>query len=88
MAETLKLLANSFYGYQIIDRSPHTVTKYLSDEKTEGAINNKIFECLSYVNDQLYEMELVNSQIEQKPPKIVEFFCPAICKIENARAVS
>ena len=33
VAETMKLLANSSYGYQIMDRSRHTVTKYLSDEK-------------------------------------------------------
>ncbi len=39
VAETVKLLANSSYGYQIMDRSHHTVTKYLSDEKTHGAIN-------------------------------------------------
>ena len=38
VAETMKLLANSSYGYQIMDRSRHTVTKYLSDEKTHGAI--------------------------------------------------
>ena len=31
MAETMKLLANSSYGYQIMDRSRHTVTKYLND---------------------------------------------------------
>ena len=33
VAETMKLLANSSYGYHIKDRSRHTVTKYLSDEK-------------------------------------------------------
>ena len=33
VAETMKLLANSSYGYQIMDRSRHTVTKYLTDEK-------------------------------------------------------
>ena len=33
MAETLKLLANSSYGYQFMDRSRHSETKYLSDEK-------------------------------------------------------
>ena len=27
IAETMKLLANSAYGYQIMDRSRHTVTK-------------------------------------------------------------
>ena len=41
VAETLKSLANSSYGYLIMDRSRHTVTKYLSDDKTHGAINRK-----------------------------------------------
>ena len=39
VAETMKLLANSSYGYQIMDRSRHTVTKYLPDGKTHSAIN-------------------------------------------------
>ena len=39
VAETIKLLANSSYGYQFMDRSRHTVTQHLSDEKTRGAIN-------------------------------------------------
>ena len=33
VSETMKLLANRSYGYQIMDRSRHTVTKYLTDEK-------------------------------------------------------
>ena len=33
VAETIKLLAKSSYGYQIMDRSRHTVTKYLNDQK-------------------------------------------------------
>ena len=41
VAETMKLIANSSYGYQIMDRSRHTVTKYLSDQKTHAAINSK-----------------------------------------------
>ena len=31
VAETMKLLANSSYGYQIMDRSRHIVKEYLSD---------------------------------------------------------
>ena len=34
VAETMKLSGNSSYGYQIMDRSRHTITKYLKDEKT------------------------------------------------------
>ena len=59
VAETMKLPANSSYGYQIINRRQHTVTKYLSDGKTHRAINNKMFKHLGYLNDQLYEVELV-----------------------------
>ena len=68
----MKLLAKGPYGYQIMDR--HTVTKYLSDKKTHGAINNKMFRRLGYINDQLYEMEFVKSEIEHKEPIIVRFF--------------
>ena len=61
MAETLKLLANGSDGYQIMDHSGHTVTKYLNDEKTHGAINGKLFKRLNFINDQLYEVEPVKS---------------------------
>ena len=56
VAETMKLLANSSYSYQTMNPSRHTVTKILSDEKTHGAINTKLFERLDYINDQLYEV--------------------------------
>ena len=51
VAETMKLLANSSYGFQIMDRSRHTVTKYLSDEKTHAAVNSKLFKKLDHVNN-------------------------------------
>ena len=62
----MKLLAKRSYGYQIKGRSRHTVTKYLIDEKTHGAINNKMFKRLGYINDQLNEVEVVKSEIEHK----------------------
>ena len=46
VAEAMKLLANSSYGHQILDRSRNTVIKYLSDGKTHEAINNKMFKRL------------------------------------------
>ena len=39
VAETMKLLGNSSYCYQIMDRSKHTITKNLGGEKTHKAIN-------------------------------------------------
>ena len=33
VAETMKLLGNGSFGYQIMDRSKHSITKYLCDKK-------------------------------------------------------
>ena len=71
VAETMKLLVNSSYGYQIMDRSLHTVTKYLIDEKTHAAINSKLFKKIDHVNNSLYEVEFAKAQIEHKEPIIV-----------------
>ena len=74
VAETMKLLTNSSYGYQIKDCSRHTVTKSLTDEKTHSAINSKMFKRLNHITDQLYEVELVKPEIEHREPIIVGFF--------------
>ena len=57
-----------------MDRSRHTVTKYLNDGKTHSAINNKLFKRLNFITDQLCEVELVKSKIEHREPIIVGFF--------------
>ena len=59
-----------------MDRSRHTVTKFLSDLKTHGAINTKLFKRLDHINDQLYEVELAKAEIEHTVPIIVGFSTP------------
>ena len=59
----------------------HTVTKYLNDEKTHSAINNKLFKRLNFITDQLYEVELVKSEIEHREPIIVGFFVLQFAKL-------
>ena len=81
VAETMKLLANSSYGYQIMDRSRHTVTKYLPDEKTHSAIDGKLFKRPNHITDQLYEVELVKSEIEHREPIIAGFFILQYAKL-------
>ena len=81
VAETTKLLANSSYGYQIMDRSRHTVTNYLNDEKTHSAINSEMFKRLNHITDQLYEVELVKPEIEHREPIIVGFFILQYAKL-------
>ena len=57
-----------------MDRSRHTVAKYLTDEKAHSAINSKMFKRLNHITDQLYEIELVKPEIEHREPIIVGFF--------------
>ena len=81
VAETMNLLANRSYGYQIMDRSRHTVTKYLNDEKTHGAINTKLFKRLDHINGQMYGVELAKAQIEHREPIIVGFLIIRYAKL-------
>ena len=53
VAEAMRLLADSSYGYQIEDRCRHSVTRYMNDEKTHATIDNEMFKSLGYINDQL-----------------------------------
>ena len=66
----MKLLENNLYGY----RSRHSVSWYMNVEKRHAAINNKLFNRLGYINDQLYEVELAKCVIEYTNPIIVGFF--------------
>ena len=74
VAKTMKRLANSFYGYQIMDRGRNTITKYLSDKKTHAAIKSELFRKLDNVNNSLYEAELSKAQTEHKEPIFFGFF--------------
>ena len=79
----MKFLANSSYGYQIMNRSRHTVTKYLSDKKLYASIISKLFKRL--VKYSVHEVELAKAQIEHKKPIIVRFFilqCAKLRKLE------
>ena len=73
VAETMKLLS---WGYQIMDRSRHTVTKYSNDEKT---INEPLVKRLK----DLYEIELLKSTIEHKESIIVGFFILQYAKLRR-----
>ena len=81
VAETMKLLANSSYGYQILGRSGHTMTKYLSDEETNAATNSNLFKKLNHLNNSLYEVELAKAEIEHKEPIPFGFFILQYAKL-------
>ena len=64
-----------------MDPSCHTVTKFLSDEKTHGAINTNVFKRLDHINDHLYEVELAKAKIEHRKPTFVGFFILQYAKL-------
>ena len=83
VAATLKLLANSSYGCQQMDRSQHSVTKYLNDGTTPAANNSERFRKLDLVHIALYEVELSKAQIEHKELIIVELFLVQFLKLRK-----
>ena len=89
VGETLQLLANSSYGYQIMDHSHHSVSvsNFLDDGKTHTAIKYILSKRLVQINDQLYEKEPVKSEIEHEEPIIVGNFLPCSILIENVGAL-
>ena len=80
-AETIKLLGNSSYGYQIMDRSRHMTNKYLNGEKTHKAINEPLVNRLNTVQKDLKVIELLKSTIEHKETIIVRFFILQYAKL-------
>ena len=66
-----------------MDGSPHTVTKYLSAEKTHSAINSKWFKRLNHITDQLYDVGLVKSELEHREPNIVGSFMLEYAKLRT-----
>ena len=64
-----------------MDRSRHTETKYLSDEKTHKAISGKLFRRLNSVSKEICETELVKSKIVHREPIIVGFFILQYAKL-------
>ena len=83
----MKFPTTSPYGYQILERSRRTVTKYLSDEKTHVAIVNDFFRRLNHLKNALNEVELAKEQVYYKNPIIVELFILHYAKIQKLELV-
>ena len=74
VAETMKLLANSSDGSQIMERRRHSVRRSMIDETTHAAINDKMFKRLRQLNDNLHGVEFAETEIEHKESIIIVFF--------------
>ena len=64
-----------------MDRSRHTETLNLNDEKTHKAISKHLFRRLNSVSTDIYVVELVKSTVEHREPIIVGFFILQYAKL-------
>ena len=81
VAETMKLLGNSSYGYQIMDRTKFTDTVYCSSETVDRAINRRTFRKLEEVTSNVFEVNSARNKIEHREPIIVGFFILQYAKL-------
>ena len=63
-----------------MDRSTHTITKYLYNEKLK-AIKEPLFRRLNSVEKDLYDAQLLKSTIEHREPINVGFFILQYAKL-------
>ena len=83
VSETKNLFANSSYGYQTIDRSRYSVLRHMNDDKTHAAISKRMFWRLGYIDDQLCQVRLSESEFEHKEPIIVGCFFLQYARLRN-----
>ena len=73
VAETMKLLGNSSYGYQIMDRSRHTITKYLNDEKPIRQSMNHCLRDLTQLRRTYVRWGYLNQPLITENPSLLVF---------------
>ena len=78
-------MANSPCCYQNKLQSQQTVMEQLSDNKTFSATNQKSIQGLDLVNDQLFGLDVVKIDNEDKEPKIGVLFSDAKRKTEEIK---
>ena len=81
VAETMKLIGNSSYGYQIMNRSRHSVTKYGNESSIHDYINSKMFKTFTEVCDDVYEVGMAKKRIEHKEAIVIGFFILQYAKL-------
>ena len=66
-----------------MDCSLHALTNILNNENMQSAINNNLFKRLNHIADQLYEVELVKPENENRERIILGFVFCSMLNREN-----
>ena len=62
----MKMNGNSSYGYQILDLSKHSETQYVVGAEVDKLVNHRNFTKLKVIPSSIYEVEMVNSEVEHQ----------------------
>ena len=81
VAETIKLIGNSSYGYQIMDRSNSSKTQYVVGAEVDKKVNERNFKNLNVLPSYIYEVEMVKSEVNHKEPIVFGFFTRQYAKL-------
>lgn len=74
LAETMKLLGNSFYGKTLTNVSSYRDIRYVSPDEADALINNGLFKNLNELDDDVVEVEMAKRKITWALPCQIGFF--------------
>ena len=77
----MKLIVNSSYGYQILDRSKHSKTQYVVGAEVDKMVNERKFKNLNVLPSYFCEVEMVKSEVNHREPIIVGLFIMQYAKL-------
>ncbi len=80
-AETMKLLGNSSYGYQLLDRRKHKTVQYAADDTIHKLINKSNFHSYDEITDSVYEVTMSKKTILHKDPIVLGYFILQYAKL-------
>ena len=73
IAETSKLIGNSAYGIQLINKSKFQNTLFVDERKFDQKINSPKFRSYDIVDEKIYEINMAKRKIVHDEPILVGF---------------
>jgi hypothetical protein len=82
LADSMKLVGNAAFGSMIMNKAKHKKTYYVKGiENGSNAVNDKLFERITEIGDEYYEVESFKSKINLDLPTQIGFFILQLAKM-------
>jgi hypothetical protein len=78
---TAKLVGNALYGKTITNKEKHVDVKYAAANKTRQFTNSPLFQHMSKINDDIYEVQLHKGTIKHDLPIQIGFWVYCLAKM-------